>query len=76
LYRRPNLRSPLMAMAARLESRAEEAAGLRVRLELTERARSTLVDERRQASRELEDERRERAEEGTAALEAELAELR
>lgn len=76
MYRRPNLRSPLMAMAARLESKAEEAAGLRVRLELTERARSTLVDERRQASRELEEERRERAEEGTAALEVELTELR
>jgi len=76
LYRRPNIRSPPMAMAARLESRAEEAAGLRVRLELTERARSTLVDERRQAARELEEARRERAEEGTAALEAELAELR
>jgi hypothetical protein len=47
-----------------------------VRPELTERARSTLVDERRQASRELEEERRERAEEGTAALEVELTELR
>ena len=44
MYRRPNIRSPPMAMAARLESRAEEAAGLRVRLELTERARSPLVD--------------------------------
>ena len=76
MYRRPNIRSPPMAMAARLESRAEEAAGLRVRLELTERARSTLVDERRQASRELEEEHRGRAEEGTAILEAELAELR
>src|SRR5215208_8332449 len=38
----------LREMSARLESRAEEAAELRVRLELTERAQSTLEDERRQ----------------------------
>jgi colicin import membrane protein len=49
-------------MTARLERRAEEAAELRVRLELTERAQSTLEDERRQALQELEDERRRRAE--------------
>src|SRR4028119_1945732 len=49
-------------MAARLESRAEEAAGLRVRLELTERAQSTVEDERRQALQNLEDERRRREE--------------
>jgi hypothetical protein len=49
-------------MATRLESRAEEAAELRVRLELTERAQSTLEDERRQALRALEEERRQREE--------------
>jgi len=49
-------------MAARLESRAEEAAELRVRLELTERAQSTLEDERSQALQELEEERRRREE--------------
>jgi hypothetical protein len=52
----------LREMAARLESRAEEAAELRVRLELTERAQSTLEDERRQAVQELEQERRRREE--------------
>jgi septal ring factor EnvC (AmiA/AmiB activator) len=52
----------LREMSARLESRAEEAAELRVRLELTERAQSTLEDERRQALRELEEERRRREE--------------
>ncbi len=49
-------------MAARLETRAEEAAELRVRLELTERAQSTLEDERRRALQELEGERRRREE--------------
>ena len=49
-------------MSARLESRAEEAAELRVRLELTERAQSTLEDERRQVVQELEGERRRREE--------------
>ena len=65
-------------MAARLESRAEEAAELRVRLELTERAQSTVEDERHQALQDLEDERerRERAEERAAALEGELRALR
>jgi predicted nuclease with TOPRIM domain len=52
----------LREMAARLESRAEEAAELRVRLELTERTQSTLEDERRQAVQELEQERRRREE--------------
>ena len=47
-------------MAARLESRAEVAAGLHGRLELTERAQSTLADERRQALRDLEEERERR----------------
>jgi hypothetical protein len=47
-------------LAARLETRAEEAAELRVRLELTERAQSTLADERRQTLQELEEERRRR----------------
>jgi hypothetical protein len=52
----------LREMSARLESRAEEAAELRVRLELTERAQSTLEDERRQTAQELEEERRRREE--------------
>jgi hypothetical protein len=51
-------------MSARLESRAEEAAELRVRLEQTERAQSTLEDERRQTLQELEEERRRREETG------------
>jgi hypothetical protein len=57
-----SLADVIREMAARLESRAEEAAELRVRLELTERAQSTLEDERRQAMQELEDERRRREE--------------
>jgi len=52
----------LREMAARLERRAEEAAELRVRLELTERAQSTLEDERQQALEELTEERRRREE--------------
>jgi hypothetical protein len=52
----------LREMSARLESRAEEAAELRFRLELTERAQSTLEDERRQALQELGEERRRREE--------------
>jgi hypothetical protein len=48
----------LREMAARLERRAEEAAELRVRLEITERAQSTLDEERRQALDELEATRR------------------
>ena len=73
-----NIADVVREMAARLESRAEEAAELRVRLELTERAQSTVEDERRQALQDLEDERerRERAEERAAALEGELRALR
>jgi len=66
-----SLADVLREMAARLESRAEEAAELRVRLELTERAQSTLEDERRQAVQELEQERRGREE-----TERELEDLR
>jgi chromosome segregation ATPase len=64
-------------MAARLETRAEEAAELRVRLELTERAQSTLADERRQTLQELEEERqrREDAEREREALRRELQAL-
>ena len=36
-------------MAAKLERRAEEAAELRVRMEITEQAQSTLDEDRRQA---------------------------
>src|SRR5918995_3476101 len=61
----------LREMSARLERRAEEAAELRVRLELTERAQSTLEDERRRALEELADERRRREE-----IELERDELR
>jgi hypothetical protein len=49
-------------LAARLETRAEEAAELRVRLELAERTQSTLEDERQRAFDELADERRRREE--------------
>ena len=65
-------------MAARLESRAEEAAGLRIRLELTERAQSTLEDERRRAEEELAEERhrREEAEREREDLRRELETLR
>lgn len=49
-------------MSARLERRAEEAAELRVRLELTERAQSTLEEERQRALQEHEEERRRREE--------------
>ena len=68
----------LREMSARLESRAEEAAELRVRLELTERAQSTLEDERRQALQELEEERglREKAEREREDLRRELEGLR
>jgi Helix-turn-helix domain len=61
----------LREMAARLERRAEEAAELRVRLELTERAQSTLEDERRQALEDLEEARRRQEE-----IERERDELR
>jgi len=68
----------LREMSARLESRAEEAAELRVRLELTERAQSTLEDERRQVLQELEEERRRReeAERQSEDLRQELEALR
>jgi DNA-binding transcriptional MerR regulator len=66
-----SLADVLRDMAARLENRAEEAAELRVRLELTERAQSTLEDERRQAVQELERERR-----GREVAEQERDELR
>ena len=52
----------LRDMSASLVARAEEAAELRVRLQLTERAQSTLEDERRRALQDLEDERRRREE--------------
>jgi predicted RNase H-like nuclease (RuvC/YqgF family) len=46
-------------MAARLERRAEEAAELRIRLELTERAQSTLEAELAEANRRREEAERE-----------------
>ena len=46
-------------MAARLETRAEEAAELRFRLQLTEEAQSTTEEARRRAERAREDLRRE-----------------
>jgi hypothetical protein len=52
----------LREMAARLERRAEEAAELRVRLELTERTQSTLEDERRRALEDLAEARRRQEE--------------
>jgi hypothetical protein len=57
-----NIADVVREMSARLESRAEEAAELRVRLELTERAQTTLEDERRRALQDLEEERRRREE--------------
>lgn len=68
----------LRDMTVRLETRAEEAAELRVRLEITERAQSTLEDERRQALQELEEERRRReaAEREREDLRRELEALR
>jgi hypothetical protein len=61
----------LREMAARLERRAEEAAELRVRLELTEQTQSTLEDDRRRVLEELAEERRRRE-----AAERERDELR
>jgi hypothetical protein len=66
-----NIADVLREMAARLERRAEEAAELRVRLELTERAQSTLEDERRRALEELAEARRRQEE-----IEQERDELR
>ena len=65
-------------MSVRLERRAEEAAELRVRLELTERSQSTLDEERRRALQELDEERRRReeAEQKNEALRQELEVLR
>src|SRR5215212_3217572 len=57
-----NIADVLREMAARLERRAEEAAELRVRLEITERAQSTLEDERRRALEELAEARRRQEE--------------
>jgi hypothetical protein len=57
-----SLADVLREMAARLENRAEEAAELRVRLELTEQTQSTLEEERRRAQEELAQERRRREE--------------
>jgi chromosome segregation ATPase len=57
-----SLADVLREMSARLESRAEEAAELRVRLELTEQTQSTLEEERRRAQEELAEERRRREE--------------
>src|SRR5918997_3275737 len=50
------------AVAARLDTSVEEDSELRVRLGLIERAQCTLADERRQALRDLEKERRWREE--------------
>jgi hypothetical protein len=66
-----NIADVLREMAARLERRAEEAAELRVRLEITERAQSTLEDERRRALDELAEARRRQEE-----IEQERDELR
>lgn len=65
-------------VAARLDTSVEEDAELRVRLELTERAQYTLADERRQALRDFEDERRwrEEAEREREDLRRELEALR
>jgi hypothetical protein len=60
----------LREMAARLESRAEEAAEFRVRLELTEQAASTV-----RAELEEERRRREEAERTVEDLRSQLAEL-
>ena len=49
-------------LAARLELRAAEAAELRTRLELTERAQSTREEDRRRALEDLAEERRRREE--------------
>ena len=62
VYGADNIADVIRELAARLERRAEEAAELRVRLELTERTQSTLENERRQALEDLEEERRRREE--------------
>jgi DNA repair exonuclease SbcCD ATPase subunit len=64
-------------MSAQLEARTAEAADARARLELTERAESTLREERDRVRQELdaERERREQAERERDELAAELAAL-
>jgi helix-turn-helix protein len=52
----------LRDMSAQLVSRAEEAAELRVRLQLTEQAQSTIEERSRRAEEELAEERRRREE--------------
>ena len=52
----------LRDMSASLVARAEEAAELRVRLQLTEQAQSTIEERRRKAEEELAEERRRREE--------------
>ena len=52
----------LRDMSASLVARAEEAAELRVRLQLTEQAQSTIEEGRRRAEEELAEERRRREE--------------
>jgi helix-turn-helix protein len=52
----------LREMSASLVSKAEEAAELRVRLQLTEQAQSTTEEARRRAEEELAEERRRREE--------------
>jgi len=79
-----NIADVVRGMAQRLESRAAESEGLRVRLELTEKAESTLQAERdrlladldrerkeRNRERERAEQERERAEQVQAELEAE-----
>jgi Helix-turn-helix domain len=61
----------LRHLIERLEARTAEATELRIRLEITERAQSTLEEERARALDELADERRRRE-----AAEAERDELR
>ena len=73
-----NIADVIREMSARLERRAEEAAELRVRLELTERSQSTLEEERRRALQELDGERkrREEIERENEELRRELADLK
>jgi hypothetical protein len=68
----------LRDMSASLVARAEEAAELRVRLQLTEQAQSTIEERSRRAEEELADERRRReaAEREREDLRRELEALR
>ena len=72
-----SLADVLERMSARLEARTAEAADAQARLELTERAESTLREERDRVRQELgaERERRERAESERDELAARLAAL-